>query len=115
MNTVILSGRLTGDPELRYTSGKEPVPVCTFILAVDRPTNDDAADFPTIVAWRDTAQFVSKYLSKGRKIIVRGELRTRNYDDKDGNHRKATEVQAERIEFADSKPRETEGRDERAD
>ncbi len=106
MNTVILSGRLTADPELRYTASAEPVAVCTFILAVDRPTNDDAADFPTVVAWRDTAMFVSKYLKKGRKILVKGELRTRNYDDKDGNHRKATEVQAERIEFADSRPKD---------
>lgn len=104
MNTVILSGRLTADPKLHYTQGKEPVPVCTFTIAVDRPTNDDTADFPIIVAWRETALFVSKYLSKGRKIIVRGEIRTRNYDDRDGKHRKATEVQAERIEFADSRP-----------
>lgn len=109
MNTVILSGRLTANPELRYTAGAEPVPVCTFILAVDRPTNDDTADFPVIVAWRETAIFVTKYLSKGRKILVRGEIRTRNYDDKDGKHRKATEVQAERIEFADSKPENKEG------
>ena len=103
MNTVIVTGRMTADPELRHTQGEKPVPVCTFILAVDRPTSDDTADFPTIVAWRDTAVFVSRYLRKGRKIIVRGEIRTRNYEDKDGNRRKVTEIQADRIEFADSR------------
>lgn len=107
MNIVILSGRLTTDPELKTT--QSGTPVCTFVLAVDRPTKDDNADFPTVVAWRETAEFVSRYLSKGRNIIVRGELRTRNYEDKQGNKRKATEVQADRIEFADSKPKETGG------
>lgn len=102
MNIVAISGRLTADPELRYTPNN--VPVCTFILAVDRPTKDDIADFPTVVAWRETAQFVAKYLSKGRNVIVKGEIRTRNYEDKDGNKRKATEIQADRVEFADSKP-----------
>jgi len=104
MNTVIVSGRLTADPELRYTQNN--VPVCTFIMAVDRQSKDDNADFPVVVAWRNTAEFVSKYLSKGRNIIVRGEIRTRNYEDKDGNKRKATEIQADRIEFADSKPKD---------
>ena len=109
MNEVYLLGRLTADPELKYTSGNEQIPVCTFTLAVDRPTSKDTADYPTIVAWRDTAVFVSKYLSKGRRIVVHGSIRTRNYEDKDGNHRKATEVQAERIEFADSKPAGADG------
>lgn len=104
MNTVIVSGRLTADPELRYTPNN--VPVCTFIMAVDRQSKDDNADFPVVVAWRNTAEFVSKYLKKGRNIIVRGEIRTRNYEDKDGNKRKATEIQADRIEFADSKPKD---------
>lgn len=104
MNNVIISGRLTADPELRYTPNN--VPVCTFIVAVDRPTRDDAADFPVVVAWRQTAEFVAKYLSKGRKVIVRGEIHTRNYEDKDGNKRKATEIQADRVEFADSKPQD---------
>lgn len=104
MNTVIVSGRLTADPELRYTPNN--VPVCTFIMAVDRQSKDENADFPVVVAWRNTAEFVSKYLKKGRNIIVRGEIRTRNYEDKDGNKRKATEIQADRIEFADSKPKD---------
>lgn len=100
MNNVIISGRLTADPELKTTPNG--VPVCTFIVAVDRSTKDDVADFPIVVAWRQTAEFVAKYLSKGRKIIVKGEIRTRNYEDKDGNKRKATEIQADRVEFADS-------------
>lgn len=101
MNVVILTGRLTVEPELRYTQSGT---ACTsFPLAVDRPTKDDTADFPTIVAWRETAEFVRKYLHKGSRVVVRGEIRTRNYES-DGKSRKATEVQADRIEFADSKP-----------
>lgn len=100
MNNVIISGRLTADPELKYTPNNTPV--CTFIVAVDRPTKDDVADFPIVVAWRKTAEFVSQYLSKGRKVMIRGEIRTRNYEDKDGNKRKTTEIQADRVEFADS-------------
>lgn len=100
MNSVIISGRLTADPELKTTSNK--IPVCTFIVAVDRNSKDEAADFPAVVAWRQTAEFVTKYLTKGRRIIVKGELRTRTYKDKDGNNRKVTEIQAERVEFADS-------------
>lgn len=112
MNSVKLSGRLTADPELKHTP--ENIPVCTFLLAVDRPTkhrrkDSDAppkqeADFPTCVAWRKDAEFITRYLTKGRKIIVEGEIRTRNYDDADGKTRKVTEVQVEKIEFADSKP-----------
>ena len=103
MNNVIISGRLTADPELKTTPNG--VSVCTFIVAVDRSSKDDTADFPVVVAWRQTAEFVAKYLSKGRKIIIRGEIRTRNYEDKDGNKRKATEIQADRVEFADSPKR----------
>ena len=102
MNNVIISGRLTADPELKTTPNG--VSGCTFIVAVDRPVKDDVADFPIVVAWRQTAEFVAKYLKKGRKVIIQGEIRTRNYEDKDGNKRKATEIQAERVEFADSKP-----------
>lgn len=107
MNIVMLSGRLTADPELKTT--QSGTPVCTFILAVDRPTKDENADFPTVVAWRETAEFVSRYLRKGRNIIVRGEVRTRNYEDKDGKRHKVTEIQTDRIEFADSKPKDDGG------
>lgn len=107
MNSVKLSGRLTADPELKMTP--QNVAVTTFILAVDRRTKEDKADFPTIVAWRQTAEFASRYLSKGRRIIVEGELRTRTYEDRDGKKRKVTEIEATNIEFADSKPADAHG------
>lgn len=100
MNDVKLSGRLATTPELKTTA--KGVPVCSFVLAVDRISKDDETDFPTIVAWRQTAEFVSRYLLKGRKIIVEGELRTRTYDDH-RKTRKVTEVYAKNIEFADRK------------
>lgn len=102
MNVVILTGRLTVDPELRYTP--QNVACTSFNLAVDRVSKDDKTDFPTIVAWRETAEFATKYLHKGSRILVRGEIRTRNYDGQDGKSHKATEVVADRLEFADSKP-----------
>jgi len=109
MNSVKLSGRLTVDPELKQTTNGTAV--CSFALAVDRRSKNDEADFPTVVLWKSTAEFASRYLQKGRKIIVEGELRTRNYDDKDGKKRKVTEVYADRIEFADSKPQENNEQD----
>ncbi len=104
MNVVILTGRLTADPELRYTP--QGTACTSFNLAVDRASRDDSTDFPTVVAWRETAEFACKYLHKGSKIVVRGEIRTRNYDGQDGKSHKVTEVQADRLEFADSKPQE---------
>ena len=101
MNVVILTGRLTADPELRYT--QQGTPCTSFNLAVDRASKDDRADFPTIVAWRETAEFINQYMHKGSRIVVRGEVRTRTYDD-NGKNRKVTEIQADRVEFADSRP-----------
>lgn len=101
MNVVILTGRLTADPELRYT--QQGTPCASFNLAVDRASKDDSADFPTIVAWRETAEFINQYMHKGSRIVVRGEVRTRTYDD-NGKNRKVTEIQADRVEFADSRP-----------
>ena len=102
MNMVILTGRLTAEPELCYTGSGTP---CTsFNLAVDRIGKNDDTDFPTLVAWTDTAEFICKYLHKGSKIVARGEVRTRNYNDKDGKNRKVTEIVVDRVEFADSKP-----------
>lgn len=103
MNVVILTGRLTADPELRYT--QQGIACTSFNLAVDRMSREDNADFPTITAWRETAEFASRYLRKGSRIVVRGEIRTRNYDGQDGRSHKATEVQADRLEFADSAQR----------
>lgn len=102
MNVVILTGRLTADPELRYT--QQGTPCTSFNLAVDRASKNDETDFPTIIAWRETAEWASKYLRKGGKIVVRGEIRTRSYTGQDGKNHKVTEVQADRLEFADSRP-----------
>lgn len=103
MNDIKLLGRLAGDPELRYTTGGTAV--TSFDLAVNRPTSKDGqkiADFFPIVAWRERAEFVAKYLSKGRQIVVDGTLRTRKWQDKDGNNRKTIEIIADNIYFADS-------------
>lgn len=94
MNVVILTGRLTAEPELRYT--QQNVPCTSFNLAVDRASKGDDADFPTIVAWRETAEFACKYLYKGSRIVVRGEIRTRTYPGSDGKNHKVTEVQDDR-------------------
>ena len=102
MNSVILCGRTTTDIDLRTTtSGKS---VTSFALAVDRPGTNDKTDFIPIVAWGKTAEFLNKYISKGKKIIVEGFLSSRKYEDKNGNSRVAYEVVANRVEFADGKP-----------
>ncbi|MBQ8004609.1 MAG: single-stranded DNA-binding protein [Oscillospiraceae bacterium] len=107
LNKVILMGRLTRDPELRHT--QSDVPVASFTLAVDRgySRRDDpqqqTADFVNIVAWRNTAEFVSKWFSKGQLVAVSGRLQVRSYKDRDGNNRTATEVVADECFFAESK------------
>lgn len=102
MNVVILTGRLTADPELRYT--QQGTACTSFNLAVDRASKNDETDFPTIVAWRETAEWACKYLGKGSRIVVMGEVRTRTYPGSDGKNHKVTEIVADRLEFADSKP-----------
>ena len=105
MNSVVLIGRLTADPELKHTQNDNAV--TGFSIAVDRPYQkageERQADFIDIVAWRGTAEFICKHFKKGRKIAVQGAIQTRSYTDKDGNKRKAFEVLAEKVEFADSK------------
>ena len=106
LNKTILQGRLVADPELRHTASG--VAAATFRLAVDRDfknkeTGERSADFLSIVAWRQTAVFVEKYLSKGRMVIVEGKLQSRTYDDQEGNRRYITEVVADNVYFADSK------------
>lgn len=103
LNDVQLMGRLTRDPELRYTT--QGAAVAAFTLAVERKTKKDAekqTDFIDIVAWRGTAEFVGKYFVKGQLVVVRGSLRTRTYE-KDGVKRKVTEVNAEEVFFAEKK------------
>ena len=103
-NHVGLQGRLTRDPEYRTTTSG--VPVASFTLAVDAgyKVNDQSVTyFIDCVAWRGTADFVSKYITKGRLVLVEGELTTRSYVDKDGNNRKAVEINAQSVHFCDSK------------
>lgn len=104
LNTCILMGRLTADPELRTTqSGKS---VASFTLAVERDFQRDGekdADFINVVAWGKTAEFIKKWFSKGRMLAVVGRIQTRTYTDKDGNKRKAVEVVADKVSFTGEK------------
>ena len=100
MNKVILIGRLTKEPELRYTTNN--IAVTTFTLAVDRIGSEET-DFINIVVWRKQAENCQKYLEKGSKVAVEGSIQTRNYEDKNGNKRHITEVIAENVQFLDSK------------
>ena len=105
LNKVVIMGRLARDPELRRT--QTGVAVTSFRIACDRdfksPNGEKEADWIDIVAWRNTAEFVSKYFQKGRMAIVEGRLQTRDWTDKDGNRRVAVEVVADNIYFGDSK------------
>lgn len=104
LNRVAIMGRLTKEPELRTT--QSGISVASFTLAVDRgfkKEGEQSADFINIVAWRGTAEFVSKWFTKGQLVAVSGRLQTRNYKDRDGNNRTATEVVADEVFFAESK------------
>lgn len=109
MNRVILVGRLTRDPEMRYTP--EGVAVTTFDLAVNRPyltrEGERATDFIRIVTWRKLAEVCANNLGKGRLVAVDGHLRTRSYEGRDGIRRRATEVVADTVRFLD-RPKPTE-------
>lgn len=99
MNNIILIGRLTKDPDLRYTpNGKA---VCSFTLAVDRPYSGDKkeADFINIVVWNKVGENCAQYLSKGRKAAVQGRLQIRSYEDDNGKRHYVTEVIANSVEF----------------
>lgn len=100
-NKVILGGRLTADPELKQTP--QGVSVVTFSLAINRKGKDATTDFINCVAWRGTAEFISKYFTKGNSIVIDGEINVRNYQDKDNNKRQAVEVQVHDAYFVDSK------------
>lgn len=106
LNNVTLMGRLVADPELRQTASG--VSVVSFRLAVERnyaPQGQERqADFISCVAWRQTAEFIGKYFTKGRMIAVEGSLQSRNYEDKNGQKRTAYEVIVDQAYFADSRP-----------
>lgn len=106
LNHIDIMGRLTRDPELRYTQSNTPV--ASFTLAVDRDFSgrdggEKQTDFIECVAWRHTAEFVSKHFQKGRMAVVSGRLQLRDWTDRDGNKRKTAEVIAENVYFGDSK------------
>jgi single-strand DNA-binding protein len=105
VNKIILIGRLTRDPELRYVPSGQPA--ATFTLAVDRSfkngQGERETDFVSIVAWRKSAELVTQHLSKGRLVAVEGRLQIRSYETLDGSRRKVAEVVADRIQFLDRK------------
>lgn len=110
LNHITIMGRLTRDPELRRTAAG--VAVTNFALAVDRDFADKQSgeketDFIECVAWKNTAEFVSKYFAKGRMAVVSGRLQVRKWNDKDNKTRYTTEVLAENVYFGDSKPAES--------
>lgn len=101
MNKAILMGRLTGDPEIRYTnSGKA---VCTFTLAVNRQGKDAGADFIPVVAWEKLAEIIGNNLAKGCRALIEGRIQIRSYEV-EGQKRRVTEVVASSLYFVDSKP-----------
>lgn len=107
LNTITILGRLTKDPELRYTNSN--VPVASFTVAVDRDYSSNGekqTDFIDVVAWRSTGEFVSKYFAKGSMIAVTGRLESRRWQDRDGNKRTSWEINAEHCYFGGSKSEE---------
>ena len=106
LNHIVLMGRLTRDPELRYTQSQ--LPVTSFTLACDRDYGgrdggERQTDFIDIVAWRSTAEFVSKYFTKGAMAVVSGRLQLRDWTDREGNKRRSAEVVADNVYFGESK------------
>lgn len=112
LNHIVLMGRLTRDPELRRTNSGTAV--ASFTLAVDRDFGpkdggEKETDFIECVAWKNTAEFISKYFSKGRMAVVSGRLQIRRWNDKDGNKRSTAEVVVDNAYFGDSKKEESSG------
>ena len=105
LNKAILMGRLTRDPELKYTQNN--LPVVQFTVAVERNRaaqgQEKQADFINIVAWRKTAEFVSRWFTKGMMIIVTGSIQSRSWQDKNGNNRTSVEVVADDVQFGETK------------
>lgn len=105
LNCAVIMGRLTADPELRTTPNG--ISVTSFSVAVDRSYQkageDRQTDFINVVAWRNTAEFVSRYFRKGSMIAVQGSIQTRNYEDRNGNKRTAFEIVADNVSFCGSK------------
>lgn len=114
LNHITIMGRLTRDPELKKTP--TDISVCSFSIACDRDfkskeTGEKETDFIDCVAWRSTAEFISKYFSKGRMAVVDGRLQIRPWTDKEGNKRRSAEIVVSNAYFGDSKPKDA-GEDE---
>lgn len=111
LNHIVIMGRLTRDPELRYTQSQ--IPVSSFTLAVDRDFasrgEEKQTDFIDVVAWRKTAEFVSNYFRQGSMAVVSGRLQIRRWQDKDGQNRRTAEVVADNVYFGEPKRRGDEG------
>lgn len=101
LNKIVLLGRLTKDPEMRYTQSNTAV--ASFTLAVDRDFGEKQTDFIDCVAWKQTGEFVSKYFGKGQMAAVAGRLQIRDWNDKDGNKRRSAEVVVDNVYFCESK------------
>lgn len=104
MNKVIIIGRLVRDPEVRYTASN--MCCASFSVAIDRRFKQDGqptADFPRVIAWAKTAEFIEKYFSQGMKIALEGRIQTGSYKNKDGNTVYTTDIVAEAVEFVESK------------
>ena len=104
LNRAVMMGRLCADPELRHTQSQ--IPVCSFRIAVDRDYAKDKekeTDFFDVVAWRATAEFLCKYFTKGRMVVVDGRMQPRPWTDRDGNKRVTTDSVADNAYFGDSK------------
>lgn len=117
MNKVILMGRLTRDPEVRYTNGQQPMAIAKYTVAVDRVsrTEEQSADFINCTAFGKNGEFAEKYLHKGTKIVVEGRIQTGSYTNQEGNKVYTTEVVVERTEFAESKKDEAANNDRPCD
>ena len=114
LNHIVIMGRLTRDPELRYTQSQTPV--VSFSVAVDRDFGgrdggEKQTDFIDCVAWRSTAEFVSKYFRKGSMVVVSGRLQIRDWQDRDGNKRRSAEIVADNVYFGESRRREDDNRE----
>lgn len=105
MNKVILMGRLTRDPEVRYTQNN--MPVASFTLAVKKKAAE-GTDFINCVAWNKTGEFVNKYFKKGQQIAITGRINTRSYEDSQGSKKYITEVVVEEVFFTGSKEKQSE-------
>lgn len=109
LNHIVTMGRIVRDPELRHT--QSGIAVTSFTIACDRDykskdSQEKETDFIDCVAWRNTAEFVSKYMTKGRMAVVDGRLQLRDWTDRDGNKRRSTEIVANSVHFGDSKPQQ---------